>query len=394
MSRARVLADDEVRRLRLRAQSLHPQSSGGPQGAAAVAGMVRQLVGVQAQVPQSAALCLRARTTGLVAADVEAARLQERWVVRAWAMRGSLHLVAAEDLGWLLALLEPVLRASSARRYRELNLTDDDLNTGVHVLRDALSTHGPLVRRDLAEHLLRHGIDPSGQRLIHLVHRAALQGVLCHGPDNDGDPSYVLCDDWLGPGWAGAPLSRETALAELARRYVRGYGPAGPRDFAAWSGLTVREARAAWRLIADGLVQVRVEGEPAALAADDVAAGSPAGATAELDTAPAAPVVRLLPSFDAYLLGYRTRQLSAPVEHARAVWTGGGWIRPTLTADGRAVATWTIQRRRGEHVVVVHPFGTLDAPIQAGLDAEVADLGRFLAVPTATLVTKTPRAHS
>jgi hypothetical protein len=387
MGRASTLAGDEVRRLRLRAQSLHPRDGGVPpggSGAAAVVGTVRRLVGVQAQVPQSAALCVRARTTGLSAADVDAALLRERGVVRAWAMRGTLHLVAAEDLGWLLSLLEPVLRAASARRYRELNLTEDDLSTGVRVLRDALATHGPLVRRDLAEHLLRHGIDPSGQRLIHLVSRAALQGVLCHGPDMDGDPSYVLCDDWLGPGWAGAPRSREAALAELAHRYLVGYGPAGPRDLAAWSGLTVRESRTAWRLAADRMVQVRVDGEPAALAAAGPSAAEPSAGGAE-------PLVRLLPGFDAYLLGYRSRDLSVPADHARAVWTGGGWIKPTLTVDGWTVATWTTERRRGRTAVVVRPFGTLDADATAGLDAEVADLGRFLGVPTMSLVTHTPR---
>src|SRR5919202_160971 len=95
-SMATSLSADQVRRLCLRAQRLDPRPA-----AAGVAQVVREVCGVQAQDPAAAALAVRARGAGLTAAGVERARVEERSVVRTWCMRGTLHLVATEDLGWL-----------------------------------------------------------------------------------------------------------------------------------------------------------------------------------------------------------------------------------------------------------------------------------------------------
>src|SRR6266566_6108208 len=99
------LTDDKVRFLRLRAQWLTPQTPGG---ATSVALVVKEMCGIQAQEAPAAALAVRARSTGLAAADVEQARVQERSVVRTWGPRGTLHLLASDDLGWLLPLMGPV----------------------------------------------------------------------------------------------------------------------------------------------------------------------------------------------------------------------------------------------------------------------------------------------
>src|SRR5206468_2735501 len=114
---------------------------------------------------------------------------------------------------------------------------------------------------------------------------------------------------------------RDRAAAELAARYVRAFGPAEPEDFAAWSGLPMGDARAAW---------------PSA---------APAPARRAI-TAPDPPVTRLLPAFDTYLLGYRSREFMVASGHARKVWPGGGIVRPTVVENGRAVATWTRGRSR------------------------------------------------
>jgi Winged helix DNA-binding domain len=365
-----AIDERRARLLRLRSQRLDRR--GTP--AAGVAETVRQLCGVHAQLPSASALTLRPRTGGTLAADVERARVQQRALLRTWCMRGTFHLIATEDAGWLLALLGPVLIARAGRRHAELGLDRDTFARALPVIRRALDRDGPLTRPELAERLAAAGVDPSGQRIAHLVHRAGLQGLVCHGPDRGAEPTFVLLEDWTG-GVAALPrrLDRERALEELARRYLAAYGPAGPRDLAWWSGLEVREARAAWSRLAGELVEVELAGEPAWL---------PAPRAAWLaDPGPDAPLVHLLPGFDVLMLGYRSRSLAVPDEHARAVWTGGGFIKPTLTVDGRAVAAWSSTRRARRLVVAVEPFGELPAALHAGLEAEVADLGRFLEVP-------------
>jgi len=289
-------------------------------------------------------------------------------VVRTWCMRGTLHLVATEDVGWLISLLGPIFVAAGRRRLARLGLDEDAAAEGVRVMRDELAD-GPATREELVEGIRRRGvrIAPDSQAGYHLVRRAALEGILCFGPDRDGAETYVLSSDWGVPGYAG---SREEALARHALRYLAAYGPARPEDLATWSGLSLREARVAWRLVGGDLAEVRVAGEPAWILAGR------SGSTRE--SAGQAPFVRLLPHFDAYLLGYRDRDLVVAPRHARRIQRGGGWLHPTVIVDGRAVATWSFKDREKKPSVVVEPFEELEPDIEPGLRAEAEDVGRFL----------------
>lgn len=360
----RELSPDQLRRLRLRAQRLDPRFRGD--AAAGVVGVVRALVGVQAQEPAAAALAVRARVAGLVATDVERARVDERAVVRTWCLRGTLHLLATDDLGWLLPLLGPGFMRGTRRRRAELGLDEATTARGVALLRDALAAAGPLTRAEIVERLGARGLRLEGQSAPHLLGYAALAGVVCCGPDRDGKPTYVLLDDWADRGRA---LPREAALAKLARRYVAAYGPARPEDLAAWSGLPLGEARAGWAAIAGELREVAVAG---------TAAWLPAAHASWPDEPPApAMSVRLVPGYDPYLLGYRGREFAVAPEHARRVHPGGGLLRPTLLVAGRALGTWRSARR--DHLeVTVEPFDALPPEVEPEIVTEAADVARFL----------------
>jgi hypothetical protein len=327
--------------------------------------VLRDVVALQAQVPEAAALGVRARSIGLTAADVERARVQDQTVVRTWCLRGTLHLLLAQDVPWLLSLLAPPVLAGYRKRYEELGLDDITVSRALEVIGDAIAEGEPLTRVELAEYLARSGIDPAGQRIAHLVGRAALEGLLCLGPQRGVKVTYMPL-----PSAASSRIERNDALAELARRYLLAYGPAGPLDLATWSGLPIREARLAWSSLEDEIVEVLVAGKPAWLPAER------ADWLGEASTS--GPVVRLLPSFDAYLLGYRTRDLAVPAAHARRVWPGGGWLHPTVISDGSAVATWKAERRRGRLELSVAPFGRLASDVLRGVEQETADIGRFI----------------
>ena len=130
------------------------------------------------------------------------------------------------------------------------------------------------------------------------------------------------------------------------------------------------------------MLEVEVAGRPAWLLEARVA---------WLDEPPAdGPLVRLLPSFDPYLLGYRGRDLAVAPEHARRVHPGGGLLRPTLLVDGRVLGTWRSSRRRDRLELVVEPFDELAPEVRAGLEAEAADVGRFLGLD-ASLSEAAPR---
>lgn len=230
---------------------------------------VRCVVGVQAQDGRAARLAVRARTSGATASTVDAA-IARREVVCTWAMRGTLHLLAAEDIRWIVALLGPRFVARTAGRRRQLGLDDATCARGVDALRDVLSASSPLTRAELVTGLAERGLrlDPKSQAPAHLVGYAAMLGVVCRGPEAPaGEPTYVLLDDWLGEQ---PPVSDDAALARLAERYLAGFGPAAPEDFAAWSGLPVGRARQGFAALDRRLTPASRRGESGFLLSADV----------------------------------------------------------------------------------------------------------------------------
>jgi hypothetical protein len=314
---------------------------------------VRALVGVQAQDRAAAPLALRARgaETGGSArgtvdpggsaggvAGIEAYFGAGGPIVRTWAMRGTLHLIAAEDLPLMLAVFGELHVARGQRRLTELGLPPEAAERSTAEAAAILAEDGPLTRHELAERLRGRGVpvDPSGQAPIHVVRRAALAGVLCEAGVRGREELY-------GPIDPGPLPDRDAALEELARRYAAAHAPATADDFAAWSGLPAADVRRAW-----------VEPEPP---------------TGDADPGP----LRLLPAFDEWLLGWASRQGVVPPEHAKRVAPGGGIIRPVAIADGRVVATWRLDRRR--RLVELDAFGRVP---KRDVEAEVAALGGFL----------------
>ncbi|MGD0154334.1 MAG: winged helix DNA-binding domain-containing protein [Thermacetogeniaceae bacterium] len=359
------LSDNQVRLLRTRAQGLECRR----EGSSSVKQVVQKVCGLQAQDLSAAMLAVRVRSIELTSASVESALWQERSVVRTWGQRGTLHLLAAHDLGWLLPLLGPSRIATNRRRYIELGLDEDFSAAAIQAIREALASRGPLTRSEIAQHLSTHDIAAEGQALYHLISRAALDGILCLGPHRGNEPACVLIDGWTD---RGQPLTQDDSLATIARRYLSAYGPAGPADLAAWSGLNASKVRRAWNLIAGELTEVSIDGLPAWMLKTQIP---------WLDELPAhSPSVRLLPAYDTCLLGYASRHLIVTPEYAKRINAGGGAIHPVLLVGGRVQGTWSIKRRKNHLEMSVQPFDSLPPDIYAGVESEVADIGRFLGV--------------
>lgn len=351
----------------LRALRLHAQLLGGER-ASDVASAVSRLVALQAQSTPAARLAVRSRTIGLTRDDVDRACC-EAAVVRTWAMRGTLHMLATGDVRWLIALLGPHFIRTGKRRRDQLGLDPDTCRRGLAAIERVLAGSRPLTRRELMAAIAAEGvvIDPTDQAPAHLVHYAAMHGLVCRGPEVGADePTYVLLDEWIPPSPA---VERDEALARLARRYLAGHGPATAPDLATWSGLPMSDARAAFAHIADELVDLDVAGtQMVALDSTDL---SP-----DRDSPP-----RLVGRFDDYLLGYRGRDLILDPAYTRRV-LDGGMIQAAVVVAGRIVGTWRLERRE----VAVWPFTTLPRSSRRALRQEAADIGRFLGVDPAFVV--------
>ena len=358
------LSGQQIRLLRMKAQRLAPIDEARPDSPHR---SVQAVVGVQAQDLPAALLSVRARSLGLTAAAVERARLEQRELVWTWCLRGTLHLVAAEDARWLLPLLSPGLIAAHQTRYRQLGWDENNSQAGLRMLQAALEKQATLTRPEISALLKANQLPFEGQATVHLLYRAALEGLLCAGPDQGRKPAYVSFRTWVGEL---QPLPREEALARLARRYLEAYAPARPEDLASWSGLKTSEARQAWALIASQLVEVEAAGQACWMLESQMPWLE--------QPLPTSPLVRLLPRFDTYLLGYASRDAAVNPVHVRRIHPGGGIIHPVLLVDGQAQATWTMQRKKGRLEVVVEPFERLPQALSPLIEAEVSDVARFL----------------
>ena len=350
------MTDAELRRRRLARQQLTGRGLGSP------AEVVRWLGAVQAQDYRGALWAIAQRTRGAVSeADVERA-IAERALVRSWPMRGTLHLVAAEDLRWMLRHLAARTRRGMQGRLRQMGLEEAHFARAREILSRALEGGGQMTRAEIYQALARGRLSTEGYRGMHIIGTLAVDGLICLGSHRGKQATFVLLEEWLPP----APVpAREEALAGLARRYLKSHGPATAADFAWWAGLGLGEARAAI--------------ERAGLAGQ----GGWAGA-GRAPSGRAAASVHLLPPYDEYTVAYKDRSAIAEPAVAHAV--HGGVFAPVVVVDGKVVGVWRRRPTRRALEVSVELVVPVAAGHQRALAAAAERLGRFVGLPAALAV--------
>jgi hypothetical protein len=339
---------------RFAAQALVGEPLGDPVAVA------ERLLAVQGQDPRGFRLAVRARTRRLTAADVDKELSEERSLVVGWLNRGTLHLVRGEDYLWLHALTTPPLITANARRLREEGVSPAAAERGVAAIERALAEEGPLTRLQLRDKIDAAGVRTAGQASLHLLMLACLRGIAVRGPMAGKEHAYALVRDWLG---RPKPVDRDLALAELARRYLAGHGPANDRDLAKWAGLPLRDARAGFSAIGSELEE-RSDGLLALAKRPLAQAKSP---TAKAQRPPP----RLLGAFDPVLLGWTSREAILEPHASKVV--SGGIFRPFAIAGGRAVGIWKLVKGKVE----LQPFERISKKTSTALEAEAADVERF-----------------
>ncbi|MDX6652736.1 MAG: hypothetical protein QOJ38_1517 [Solirubrobacterales bacterium] len=324
--------------------------------------VARATAGLQAQEPRAGRLAFRSRSPNLTAADVDRARVEERSLLRMWAMRTTIHIVPAEDVDLFLAVYRPsILELARTRLATKLGIEPRAQEKALRLIQGSLEAEGPMTRKQIGERLRSAGIIADDHPRYWLLMAATMERIACLGPDRGSEACFVLASDWLGKP---RRIDRDVALAELARRYVGAFGPASAQDFASWSGLSVAECRRALASISRELVE-----QPSPKGALVLRSG---GARP-----PSRKIVRLLPAFDTYLLGYSSRNSAVEPGEGRQIFRGGGVLRPTICVDGRLVGMWGSKRSGSRLRVSLEPFSEFDEKLLPEIEAEVADIGRF-----------------
>jgi hypothetical protein len=356
------------------------------------AGICGVLCGAHAQVLSAAELSIGRRIAGATRSDVRRALWQERTLVKTFGPRGTIHLLAAADLpvwtGALQAVPSPVPTHPDGVRFTPgqaeeviaaIGAALADAELTVDQLTEAIADRaGPWAVEQTME-----AFGGKWPRWRQLTSTAAHRGMLCFGPDRDRKVTYTNPRRWL-PGFR--PAGGDVALRTLLTRYLYAYGPATPQHFAKWLGIPPRYAAALFAGMAVQLETVELDGEPAWALADDTAT-------------PPRPHrgIRLLPYFDAYLVGGQPRARLYPGAAAARALTPAGQAGnyPVLLVDGVVGGVWH-QRRSGRKLAItVEPLRELTAPQRRQLDDEVELVGAVMEAPAMlTVGTVTVGAHA
>lgn len=329
-----------------------------------VAHAASHMLAVQSQDFVAGRWALASRTRGEPTLDAVDRAFDRGDLVRAWTMRGTLHIIPAQDLRWVLSITADRQRRQAAGRRRDLGIdvamVDAVVASVVPRLRD-----GGLTRAEMFEVFAGIGIDPGGQRGIHLLSELTLDRLICQGPvvARDGvsrEQRFVLVETHIREH--AAP---DDPLAELFVRYIDGHGPAGVADFAWWSGLTLGQSREA-RDRASGRV---VEVEDGVY----VATVRPRRASAVSD-------VFALGAFDEYYISYADRSAVCAAEHLALVGPGkNGMVRATVVAQGRVIGCWThASASLGAPAELFETVPGSDSAGQAAVTAALARFARFV----------------
>ncbi len=334
--------------------------------------VVRWLGAVQAQDYLQSLWAIGLRLESATVADVERA-ISDGEILRTWPMRGTIHFVPPEDAKWMLELSASRMLARDKRRQEQLGLDEEILERCKGLFHDVLRGGRRLSRQDMMALLEEASISTEKQRGYHILWYAAQSGLICMGPRQDKQQTFVLLDEWAPDS---RRLSREESLAELARRYFAGHGPATVHDFARWAGLTVTEARSGIGMAE--LVSEKIDGDEYWTVAD-----APGHAVRNRSG------VHLLPGFDEYLIGYKDRGAVLAAEHAHKIVPGNnGIFMPTIVVDGQVAGTWKRKLKKNAIDVTLDPFVQFGDQEEKFVEA-VEAYSDFVGLPVSSVAIKT-----
>ena len=340
-----------------------------PVGSLSALDVVRRLGGVQAQVASSADLAVRVRQASLRDGEVNRA-LAEGRLIKTWAMRGALHLLTPEEGGAFLSLIAAGRSWELPSWQRYFGMQAWHWDTMRAVVREALAgparTREELIAAIVAEPKLSHLAKELRSGWGTLFKPLAFQGELCHGP-NRGSRVTFMRPDIVSAQWAGLP-DPDAAAPLVLLSYLAAYGPATTDSLCRWlaGGRGARGLRAWVAALGDRLAAVDVDGEAAWVRAEDLDA---------LAAARPSTAIRLLPGFDAYVLGPGTNDgRVVPAARRSAVSRQSGWISPVVVAGGVVAGTWELDRA----IIRVDWFREAGRLPRRALGDEVARLGTIL----------------
>lgn len=329
----------------------------------------RNVCGVQSQVMAAAQMAFWARMHGLTRADIHSALWKSRTLVKTSCMRQTLHLLPAADFSIYINALKRSRVEALRRIMSKFGITQKEFDGMNEAVMEALSA-GPLTQRELTDEIaskVGKNVRTWMEHVWSVFRPAIVEGLICYGPDRGQEVTFVRVDQWL-------PRQREVSAQEaqqvLLRRYLSAYGPATLQDFSRWTGIPMKEARAVWESLEEELVEVCVEDRKGWILREDYQKLAKSRLSDQ--------ILRLLPSFDPYMLGHVDKNHLVDSPHYKRVYRNAGWISPVVLLNGRVIGIWSNSRRGNRLSLEIQPFENFSKGVHRKIQEEAASLGDFL----------------
>lgn len=362
-----------IRALRLRNQGLSSDAGHWE----TVPDVAQGMLALQAQDPKGVLLALSLRCEDRPSEAMVTADFTSGQVVRNRPSRGTLQTTVPQDMGWLSGLLAERSNAAAVKRRHQIGVTDQMVRAVGEVMRSELTGGRVMTRPELVEACAGVGVDLDGTQAGHILrHHTEIMTIVFAGIAGSVD-SFALADEWISER---RELDRSEALTELATRYFTARGPATVQCLAWWANLTVGDVREAIDAAGPALEEIEIDGTTFV-----VATGSAGLSATEVDGILAEPL--LLPPFDEYLLGYRSRDAVIRPDHLDLVVPGrNGMFKPIIVVDGEVVGIWSRRSTSKKVTVTLHPFEELPVAAHDGLARRVDEYGSFLGLETSLVI--------
>jgi hypothetical protein len=325
--------------------------------------VVRSMGAIQSQDYAHSLWAIGIRTKNANIADVEQA-LTDGKLVRTWLMRGTVHMILAEDLTWMRKLFsERILARLTPKAWEYHAMTPEVMERARVILVKALSGKKALSRRELVrDHLAGSGIFDDKQQSYFIFDYLSHIGVLCSGPPQGKDQTFVLADEWVTNQ---RQLSREESLVVLAERFFTSHGPATLTDYVNWSGLKVVDAKFGLHAVQNKLKSLTIDGSEYWM--------SPQVQESE--------GLFLLPGYDELLIGYKDRTASFKTYGHTPISTYNGMFYATIIEDGQVLGVWKRTIKPKIIDAELHPIVKLNKSQLALIDSQIKAYETFIDKP-------------
>ncbi|WP_269233948.1 winged helix DNA-binding domain-containing protein [Flavobacterium flavigenum] len=324
----------EISNLRLASQKLHKTNACSPEE------IVRHLGAMQAQDYAMAkwAICSRCDATEK---EIDEA-INSGKIIRTHILRPTWHLVAAEDIYWMLDLSGPQVKRIILAETKKYGCDEKEFGKINSEIEKILAGNNHLTREEIINELnvKKFSGDYKLSPVLIMMY-AELDGLVCNGKMKGKKMTYALLEERAPK--PKSKLTKEEALAKLAKRYFKSRGPATVADFSHWSGFSATICKSTINAISLQLNSITIDNQQFWFGKDHP----------NPDNFPES--VHFLAAFDEYLISYKNRESSILLEHQPKAFTKNGIFKPTIVENGKVIGTWkrTIKK---DHVKIETDF--------------------------------------